>query len=154
MELDLSLEAYLKSADDSLKRLRKNTTPPRWRNRRIAQPLPIKNGGTFFFNMGTPPTGSIWNPTAISVVDADGQGTPTNFGFFAMGFGDADNPTPADLIYTADTSPYSSTFSTNALWCYASEHLYVALQTPGGADCVAVVHLREYNESDIIPPSV
>lgn len=115
------------------------------------------NGVTLIpLDLGSPPTGRMWNLRSITVVGADPFTPPTAANKFAVYFGDA--PGAGNTLSLAQlkiaNQPVPSTYSSgsNALWVRSNESIIVvtnALLT-ATESLVATAEIQEWRLDDII----
>jgi hypothetical protein len=142
MELDAELGISLKAASKSLSAIEKSAKKKPYHIRRVTQAVAIAGTPTVL-DLGSPPTGMLWNLLKLSVVGSDDRTTVAG-ATLASYIGDPSSPSVAMLLepsINGSPVPNTSGYSDEVVWIHSADNLFVLVYGAAAAQSLTAIAL-------------
>jgi hypothetical protein len=154
-ELDFASAGELDSGVNRILDFMKGNDLPRPTLNTITQSFPLVSPATRVIDVGSPPSGRIWNILGFTLCAQDDatQSSAGTIGFYIGGVPASGAPSLAQLRVPRLSIPVSQTFTKGVYWCGANDSVLfnlVGLTLAGVAQFVANVFVAEWRENDIL----
>lgn len=155
-ELDIASSKEVTGARDDILDFLKSKKDVRPTYLTVPQAKPITNPFTGVIEVGSPPTGRLWNVLGYSVCGQD-DSTVSTGGTVALYIGDVPTtgaPTLTQLKQARITLPAMNTYSRNVMWCPSAQSVFFSLNALAGlTQFVGNIWVAEYREDDVLDRS-
>lgn len=139
-ELEADFSAHLGVATDHLATIAKNAKKKPYHIRRVTQGVAVAGTPTVL-DLGSPPTGMLWNLLKLTVVGSDDRTTVAG-ATLASYIGDPASPSVAMLLepsINGSPVPNTSQYSDEVIWIHSTDNLFVQVYSAAAAQSLTAV---------------